>query len=62
MRGPEGRKGWSMKSEIQSLKSDCNEPKERLISVMNHLSEIGAVKEADQLEKIIIKLEVWQNR
>lgn len=51
-----------MKSEIQSLKSDCNEPKERLISVMNHLSEIGAVKEADQLEKIIIKLEVWQNR
>ncbi len=48
--------------KIESLKSDCNSPKEKLMSIQNQLNEIGAVKEAEQLDKIIIKLEVWQNR
>ena len=50
------------KSKIESLKSDCNTPKEKIINIMNELAEAGAIKEAEQLEKIIVKLEIWQNR
>ena len=50
------------KSKVDKCKSDCNEAKSRLIEVMNSLLSIGAGKEAEQLEKIIIRLEVWQNK
>lgn len=47
---------------IQRAKSEANSAKDRLISIMHELQEIGAVRQATSLEVIIIKLECWQNR
>ena len=47
---------------IEQLKRDANPAKATLISIMNRLEDAGAIKEAQRLEKIIINLEVWQNR
>ena len=50
------------KSKVQHYKGECNVAKSRLIEVMDSLLSIGAYKDAEQLEKIIIRLEVWQNK
>lgn len=47
---------------VKEIKSECNNPKEKLIRIMDELLSSGNVKEAKQLEKIIIKLEIWQNK
>ena len=43
------------------LKGKANTAKMELISIYNSLVEHGCIKEAEKLDKIIIKLEVWQN-
>lgn len=48
--------------KIESIKSDANEAKSRLIDLMYELRDIGANREANSLETIVCKLEVWQNR
>ena len=50
------------KEFIEGCKRNANSAKERLIDIMDNLRCVEASREADALEKIIIKLEVWQNR
>lgn len=50
------------KEEINNIKSEANHAKESLMSLEEKLIDIGAIKEAEQLNKIIMKLEIWQNR
>lgn len=50
------------KSKIQHYKDECNEAKGRLMEVLDGLYSIGANKEAQQLGKIIFRLEIWQNK
>lgn len=50
------------KQRIEQLKSDVNAPKHKLMEVVDKLYECDAVREAQSLEKIIIKLEIWQNK
>lgn len=50
------------KSKISHYKAEANAPKNRLIEIEDKLRNCGAIKEADQLSKIIGKLEAWQNR
>ena len=47
---------------VEGCKRNANTAKERLIDIMQNLECVGADREAAALEKIIIKLEVWQNR
>lgn len=46
---------------VANCKSNANTAKEKLIAIMNDLQGVST-REAEALEKIIIKLEVWQNR
>jgi hypothetical protein len=48
--------------KIEELKSSVNHEKDELRHKYYKLLEIGAKKEANELEKIIIKLEIWQNK
>lgn len=50
------------KERIQSIKNEANSAKEKLMSLEDKLLNNGAIKEAEQLNKIIAKLELWQNR
>lgn len=50
------------KQRIESLKTDVNTPKHKLMEIVDKLYECGAIREAKSLEAIIIKLEVWQNK
>lgn len=50
------------KDLIKRIKSDCNNAKNQLMKIQDNLEEIGAVKESNELRKIIIKLEIWQNK
>lgn len=52
------------KEFIEGCKRNANTAKDRLIDIMNNLrcEGVQANREADALEKIIIKLEVWQNK
>lgn len=52
----------SNKEAIAKRKNDANEAKHQLIEVQDSLYEIGAMKEAEQLGRIIEKLEIWQNK
>lgn len=47
---------------IARAKGEASKAKMELITLMDKLTDMGAVKEAEQLERIIIRLEVWQNR
>lgn len=47
---------------IKKAQDDANAAKERLISIMYELEEAGAIRQARSLEKIIARLEVWQNK
>lgn len=47
---------------MESLKADANSIKERLMNIVQELYQERAIKEAQILETIIAKLEVWQNQ
>ena len=47
---------------MKDIRAKANSAKHELIKLLHELEEVGEVKAAAQLEKIIIKLEVWQNR
>ena len=49
-------------ARLSRIKGDANSAKSRLIEVMSKLEDEGFTKEAEQLGKIIIRLEVWQNK
>jgi hypothetical protein len=55
------KKTAEQREKIEEIKNDANRAKERLIDLLNQLEEIGATKEAEALDKIIVKLEVWQH-
>lgn len=50
------------RSEIERIKGDANEAKSRLMSLVYELRDIEANREANSLETIISKLEIWQNK
>ena len=50
------------RKEVDALKSSANEAKDRLVRIMYDLREIGANREANGLQSVIIRLETWQNR
>ena len=50
------------KEEVRRKKDDANEAKHRLMNLQDELYAMGAVTDAEQLGKIIVRLEVWQNR
>lgn len=50
------------RDEIERIKSEVNPAKERLMRAADELREIGAVREANTLETIIERLEIWQNK
>lgn len=47
---------------IKGLKHECNSPKRDLMDIQRQLLNAGATKEAEQLGKIIGRLEAWQNK
>lgn len=47
---------------LRRIKADCSEPKSRLISLLRQTEEAGFTKEAEQLGRIIARLEAWQNK
>lgn len=48
-------------NELRNLLYAANTPKEKLIWIREELREIGAFRKADALDKIIGRLEAWQN-
>ena len=48
--------------EVNTLKSEANVAKDRLILIENKLREIGANREANSLSTLIEKLEIGQNK
>lgn len=49
------------KREVERIKGDANTAKEKLMRLVDELIEAGAVREAVRLEKIVERLEIWQN-
>ena len=49
-------------TDIQAIMIDINQPKSDLLRIYSKLMEKGMTKQANQLEKIIEKLESFQNR
>lgn len=47
---------------ISEAKGKANNAKHELIDLYDSLLNSGHIKDAELLEKIIIKLEVWQNK
>ncbi len=47
--------------KIRALKADVNSPKSKLITIMNELESVGAIRKANSLRTIIARLEAWQN-
>lgn len=47
---------------VQRIKSEINPAKERLMRAADELREAGAIRDANSLETIIEKLEIWQNK
>ena len=54
--------GREKKEQVERLKGEANNAKDRLISIEYALEEIGAIREAQTLGTIIAKLEAWQNK
>lgn len=50
------------RNKVEHLKNETLSAKSRLIEVHGELLSIGAIKDAEQLERIIIRLETWQNK
>lgn len=49
-------------TKVEGLKREANTPKSDLMRLEQLLLNIGATKEAEQLGRIIGRLEDWQNR
>lgn len=49
-------------SEIRHLKREASSAKTRLFDIVKGLRSAGGNREADSLERIIGRLEGWQNR
>lgn len=47
---------------MRVAQDEVNVAKDRLIIILTELETVGASREAQQLEKIIIQLEKWQNK
>lgn len=52
----------SKAEETRHIKSEANRAKRELIDALNSLERIGASTAARQLDRIICRLEAWQNR
>lgn len=50
------------KRKVETCKQMANQPKQLLMYILDELESAGATKDAELIEKIIIKLEVWQNK
>ena len=50
------------RAEIEHLKNETCAPKSRLMELAYRLEELGAIREANSLNSIIWKLEIWQNK
>jgi hypothetical protein len=50
------------KEEVERLKRDTIRIKTELIDIMRKIESEGGIKEAEQLGKVIGRLEIWQNR
>ena len=48
--------------KIARLKDEARKPKHELYNIMDDLFNMGAYKEAKQLQKIITKLDTWQQK
>lgn len=48
--------------EINHIKSEVSTTKSRLMEYASRLEELGAIREANSLNSIIWKLELWQNK
>ena len=57
------KKGMSNEQRAKAAfeKNNANVAKNRLIEILDRLQAAGCTSDAAQLEKIIIRLEVWQN-
>ena len=49
------------KEKIQHIKQECNHPKSELIRLLSKLEEVSPAQAA-KLDKIIGRLEAWQNQ
>lgn len=47
---------------VKALKREANVAKERLMRIEQELRSAGAVREANGISAIIVRIEVWQNR
>ena len=50
------------REKIASIKTEANKPKELLMNMLYKLEEAGAIADANKIRKIIISLEIWQNK
>ena len=49
------------REELKHLKSEVSSPKHKLIDILSSVESISP-KQADQLARIIARLEDWQNK
>lgn len=47
---------------VEHIKKEACTPKSRLMELAYRLEELGAIREANSLNSIIWKLEIWQNK
>lgn len=50
------------RAAISRIKQEVNEPKDRLMAAVRRLDEAGAHRHAISLDRIVARLEAWQNR
>lgn len=48
--------------ETRRIKSDANQAKSRLMDALRDLERIGATTASRELDRIICRLEAWQNK
>jgi hypothetical protein len=58
----EGAMKKEAKEQVKYLMREINSPKSDLIKILRELESIGATKLAAQLVRIIMKLEIFQNK
>lgn len=50
------------RAAVAHIKNEACTPKSRLMELAYRLEELGAIREANSLNSIIWKLELWQNK
>ena len=48
--------------EIEKAQLDANYPKDLLMALVRRLDRTGATRHAKSLDRIVLRLEAWQNR